>query len=147
MIALWPLSTPLKIYLILLRFPFPCKTDPHSCEFNSGVAAGASVPYASILALNVRTEIAYGMAKDGCTAIYRQAEKSTYLAQNWDWQEEQQENLIGLYIRNPPKPPIAMVTEAGIIGKIGLNGCGVGVCLNAIKALGVDFADCRVIWR
>lgn len=31
-----------------------------------------------------------------------------------------------------------MVTEAGIIGKIGLNSAGVGVCLNAIRAKGVD---------
>ena len=32
-----------------------------------------------------------------------------------------------------------MITEAGIIGKIGLNSEGVGVTLNAIKAKGVDF--------
>jgi isopenicillin-N N-acyltransferase-like protein len=32
-----------------------------------------------------------------------------------------------------------MITEAGIIGKIGLNSSGVGVCLNAIRARGVDF--------
>ena len=33
-----------------------------------------------------------------------------------------------------------MLTEAGIIGKIGLNSSSVGVTLNAIKARGVDFA-------
>lgn len=32
-----------------------------------------------------------------------------------------------------------MITEAGIIGKIGLNSSGVGVCLNAIRARGVDW--------
>lgn len=31
-----------------------------------------------------------------------------------------------------------MVTEAGLIGKIGLNSAGVGVCLNAIRAKGMD---------
>ncbi|KAK3113564.1 hypothetical protein LTR53_009049 [Teratosphaeriaceae sp. CCFEE 6253] len=31
-----------------------------------------------------------------------------------------------------------MVTEAGLIGKIGLNAAGVGVCLNAIKVAGMD---------
>lgn len=31
-----------------------------------------------------------------------------------------------------------MVTEAGIIGKIGLNSKGVGVCFNAIRAKGLD---------
>lgn len=32
-----------------------------------------------------------------------------------------------------------MITEAGIIGKIGLNSSGVGVCINAIRVRGVDF--------
>jgi isopenicillin-N N-acyltransferase-like protein len=32
-----------------------------------------------------------------------------------------------------------MITEAGIIGKIGLNSAGVGICLNAIRARGVDY--------
>lgn len=32
-----------------------------------------------------------------------------------------------------------MITEAGIIGKIGLNTAGVGICLNAIRARGVDY--------
>ena len=31
-----------------------------------------------------------------------------------------------------------MITEAGIIGKIGFNSKGVGVCFNAIRAKGVD---------
>ena len=105
-----------------------------------GVAIGAQVPYLSIVALNVRTEIAYGMSKDGCTALYWRTEKSTFQAQNWDWQEEQKENLINLTIRSPSKPVIHMITEAGIIGKIGSNSNGVGVCLNAIRALGVDFS-------
>lgn len=33
-----------------------------------------------------------------------------------------------------------MITEAGIIGKIGMNGKGVGCTLNAIKAKGVSFS-------
>jgi isopenicillin-N N-acyltransferase-like protein len=32
-----------------------------------------------------------------------------------------------------------MITEAGIIGKTGLNSSGVGVCINAIRTRGVDF--------
>ena len=97
------------------------------------------MPYLSILALNVRTEIAYGLARDGCTAISWKTDTSSFLAQNWDWQEEQQENLINLNIGQEGKPAINMITEAGIIGKIGLNSRGVGVCLNAIRAQGVDF--------
>ncbi|KAI9880570.1 MAG: hypothetical protein M1830_002269 [Pleopsidium flavum] len=104
-----------------------------------GVAEGADVEFDSILAMNVRTEIAYGLFSDGCTALSWKAGDASFLAQNWDWQHEQMENLILIRIRQPSKPLIHMITEAGIIGKIGLNSAGVGVCLNAIRARGVDF--------
>lgn len=51
---------------------------------------------------------------------------------------EQKQNLILLTIEQQGKPTIKMVTEAGLIGKIGLNSAGVGVCLNAIRAKGMD---------
>ena len=89
--------------------------------------------------MNVRTEIAYGMFSDGCTALSWKTGDASFLAQNWDWEHEQKENLILLRIRQPSKPVIHMITEAGIIGKIGLNSAGVGICLNAIRARGVDF--------
>lgn len=54
------------------------------------------------------------------------------------WMTQQKENLIILTITSPRKPTIKMVTEAGLLGKIGLNSAGVGVCLNAIKAQGMD---------
>ncbi len=50
------------------------------------------------------------------------------------------DNIISLHISQPGKPRIHMMTEAGIIGKIGLNSAGVGVALNAVKARGVDFS-------
>lgn len=49
-----------------------------------GIAEGASVDFESILALNVRTEIAYGMFNDGCTAFSWKTPDSSFLAQNWD---------------------------------------------------------------
>ncbi|KAL8951072.1 MAG: hypothetical protein Q9222_002912 [Ikaeria aurantiellina] len=111
-------------------------------EYNDeiqGVADGAGLPFTSILALNVRTEIAFGMFSDGCTALSWKDADMNILAQNWDWQQEQSANLIRLRIQQVGKPNIDMITEAGIIGKIGLNSSGVGVCLNAIRAKGVDF--------
>ena len=89
--------------------------------------------------MNVRTEVAYGMFSDGCTALSWKTDDASFLAQNWDWQYEQAENLIRLNIHQSSKPTINMITEAGIIGKIGLNSASVGVCLNAIRAQGVDF--------
>jgi isopenicillin-N N-acyltransferase-like protein len=54
--------------------------------------------------------------------------------------EEQKENLILLTIipKDSALPKIKMVTEAGMIGKIGLNSAGVGVCFNAIRAKGMN---------
>jgi isopenicillin-N N-acyltransferase-like protein len=52
-----------------------------------GVAEGAGVTYVDILALNVRTEIAFG---DGCTALSwkGKGEGKSILGQNWDWDAE-----------------------------------------------------------
>lgn len=103
-----------------------------------GVASGAGVELADIIAINVRTEIAFGLFSDGCTALAWKTDYASFLAQNWDWMEAQKANLIVLTIVQQDKPAIKMVTEAGLIGKIGLNSAGVGVCLNAIKVKGMD---------
>ena len=79
------------------------------------------------------------MLSDGCTALSWKTNERSLLAQNWDWRSEQAENLIRLQIRQKSKPSIDMITEAGIIGKIGLNSMGVGVCLNAIRVSGVNY--------
>lgn len=51
---------------------------------------------------------------------------------------EQKQNMVLLTIHQQGLPTIKMVTEAGLIGKIGLNSSGVGVCFNAIRAKGLD---------
>lgn len=54
------------------------------------------------------------------------------------WLQQQSPNLIALSIAQANLPSIKMITEAGIIGKIGLNSHGVGCTLNAIRAPGMD---------
>ncbi|PYH46912.1 AAT-domain-containing protein [Aspergillus saccharolyticus JOP 1030-1] len=105
-----------------------------------GIANGAEIPVVDILILNIRTEIAFGMFNDGCTSLYWKTDRQSFLAQNWDWMEEQKQNLLLLDINRVGGPRIKMITEAGIIGKIGLNEFGIGVCLNAIKVPGCDFS-------
>ncbi|KAH7067783.1 peptidase C45 acyl-coenzyme A:6-aminopenicillanic acid acyl-transferas-like protein [Paraphoma chrysanthemicola] len=103
-----------------------------------GIADGAGKELLDIVALNVRTEINFGLFSDGCTALGWGTEKHAWLAQNWDWMMQQKENLIITKIAQEGKPIIVQVTEAGIIGKIGFNSSGVGTLLNAIKVKGVD---------
>ncbi|KAH8647765.1 acyl-coenzyme A:6-aminopenicillanic acid acyl-transferase-domain-containing protein [Xylariales sp. PMI_506] len=104
----------------------------------AGIAQGSGFSTLDIIALNVRTEIAFGKFSDGCTALSWHTKEHSFLAQNWDWNVNQRQNLIALKITPLDKPSIHMMTEAGIIGKIGLNSAGVGVCLNAIRAQGMD---------
>ncbi|CAI6334540.1 unnamed protein product [Periconia digitata] len=106
-----------------------------------GIADGAGKDLLDIVAINVRTEINFGMWGDGCTALgWRTAGRGekVWLAQNWDWMKEQKTNLVIVRITQPGHPTIIQVTEAGIIGKIGFNSSGVGTLLNAIRVPGVD---------
>ncbi|KAI0401715.1 peptidase C45 acyl-coenzyme A:6-aminopenicillanic acid acyl-transferase-like protein [Xylaria palmicola] len=117
----------------------------------TGIAKGAEVSIVDILALNVRTEIMFGLFSDatsdiaqvptdGCTSLGWLTPSRSILAQNWDWMAEQAENLVVCHVSQAltGAPDFSMVTEAGIIGKIGLNANGVGCCLNAIKCRGAD---------
>ncbi|KAI0010102.1 acyl-coenzyme A:6-aminopenicillanic acid acyl-transferase-domain-containing protein [Xylariaceae sp. FL0662B] len=126
------------------------KLSPRYLEEIRGIAEGANLPFLDVLALNVRTEINFGLfsdtsenldvPSDGCTSLGWLTGSHSFLCQNWDWMVEQGPNLIICRISQPDKdiPDISMVTEAGIIGKIGFNSNGVGCCLNAIRCRGVD---------
>lgn len=111
-----------------------------------GIADGAKLTIEDIIALNVRTEIAFGLFKDGkdadgCTSLayVPPSGGSTLLGQTWDWLKPQRQNLVLLRISpNNGKPRMHFITEGGIVGKIGFNEYGVGVCLNAIRARGLS---------
>lgn len=49
-----------------------------------GIADGASKEILDIIAINVRTEINFGLFSDGCTALAWHTEKRAWLGQNWD---------------------------------------------------------------
>ncbi|KAL4905065.1 hypothetical protein BDW74DRAFT_185188 [Aspergillus multicolor] len=115
---------------------------PRYYEELQGIAEGSEQELIDIIALNVRTEIVFGVFSDGCTSLYYHDSDgrtgNAFLGQNWDWETEQSPNLIQLTLIQKDTPTIKMITEAGLIGKIGLNSSGVGVCFNAIRAKGLD---------
>ncbi|RVX75171.1 hypothetical protein B0A52_00523 [Exophiala mesophila] len=137
--------------------PYIAINYPRYEQEMQGIADGAGADYTDILALNIRSEIAFSMFQDpasepssstsinidsdGCTSIgWITPNGKTFLGQNWDWKPPQMQNLIILRVTQPGTDlvPFQMITEAGIIGKIGFNANGVGCCLNAIRARGVD---------
>ena len=73
-----------------------------------------------------------------CTTLAAQpgatADGRTWLAQNWDWVVEQRDACVLLRVRQAGKPDLLTMTEAGIVGKIGLNSAGVGVCMNILAS-------------
>lgn len=110
--------------------------DKDILEEMHGISKGAGVDFLDIVALNTRSEII--LNADGCTSLAATPpatmdNSKTFLAQNWDWGSFISEGTIMLEIQqHDSKPKILMVTEAGIVGKIGMNNYGLGVCLNLL---------------
>jgi isopenicillin-N N-acyltransferase-like protein len=113
---------------------------PHLLEEMRGIAAGAGLSLDEILALNCRTEILsttrIPLCQE-CTAIFaapeRTADGHTLLAQNWDWSDILRGGMVLLRIEQPGRPTVLTLTEAGMVGKIGLNSAGLGVCTNFLR--------------
>lgn len=97
-----------------------------------GVADGAGVDFADVLTLHARSEIALTSTPDGCTSFALKSGNGIWIGQNWDWKSKQIGALLDIQIEQKDKPSMRMITEGGIIGKIGMNSMGIGVCLNAL---------------
>lgn len=109
---------------------------PALVEEMRGLARGAEAEFADIIALNARTEIMYGLAASECTSIGVHPELTraghTMIGENWDWKAVVAGRTVVLALQQPGKPRALVFTEAGFVGKIGLNEAGVGVCANLL---------------
>ncbi|MBI2878022.1 MAG: hypothetical protein HYY20_14190 [Candidatus Tectomicrobia bacterium] len=113
--------------------------DGELLEEMRGIAEGSESLLEEIVALNARTEM---MFKDGtprhgeCTALAVTPEASaaghTLVGQNWDWMPRVQRNVLLLEIAQRERPRILTFTEAGFVGKIGMNSAGIGLCANLL---------------
>lgn len=98
-----------------------------------GIAAGAKIDPLWVYALNCRTEL---MSLTGsrvvneCTALH--FKPSALLGQNWDWAERLERFACLLHIEKAGQW-MYMFIEPGMIGKIGMNSSGLGVCLNFLS--------------
>jgi isopenicillin-N N-acyltransferase-like protein len=113
---------------------------PHLLEEMQGIVDGAGVSLDEILALNCRTEILSLAAvplREECTALFvapeATADGHALVAQNWDWANALRGGTVLLRVRQPGQPTVLTLTEAGMVGKIGLNSAGVGVCTNFLR--------------
>jgi isopenicillin-N N-acyltransferase-like protein len=91
------------------------------------LAQAAEVDPLWIYALNGRTELLNLNPMECTTLAFR---KQAVIGQNWDWDLEVEELAVILDIEREDGHRIITMTEPGMIGKIGMNRCGLGVCLN-----------------
>ena len=116
--------------------------DADILEEMRGIAQGAEVSVNEILAINARSELLF-LLKSGaaaerpcCTALAavprHRGDRPIRMAQNWDWYCSTMEQCVLLLIRQPPRPAIIQIVEAGLVAKMGMNDRGIGLCTNAL---------------
>lgn len=111
--------------------------DDEIMEEIEGIAEGAGVDVLDVVILNSRTEVSYGLLP-GCTALAATAEAAdnghTIIGQNWDWMPETMGIALLIEIQQPGRPTVLTLTEAGMVGKIGVNSAGLGLCVNLLAS-------------
>lgn len=114
--------------------------DSTILEEMDGVAQGAELDPDEILALNVRSEVMFGLkvAPEGeCTSFFAgphaTADGHTLIGQNWDWKPECTETVVLLDLdQGPDLPSVVTVVEAGLVAKTGFNSAGLGMATNTL---------------
>jgi isopenicillin-N N-acyltransferase-like protein len=108
---------------------------PELLQEMQGIAEGAACDVADVLLLNARSELMNTV--DECTALAAGPGVTTggqvLLGQNWDWYTALEAKPVLLRIRQPGRPEILTLAEAGQVAKIGMNRAGLGVCLNFLS--------------
>jgi isopenicillin-N N-acyltransferase-like protein len=105
-------------------------SEEYAVEIDA-IAAAANIEPLYIYALNSRSEIYNNASIGECTAVYNQPEN--LLAQNWDWSQPLENLVVLARLEYGDNHRVCMLTEPGIIGKIGMNNRGIGACLNILK--------------
>lgn len=117
--------------------------DPVYLEEIRGIAEGAGVDEADILAINVRTEVMFAAKARSaarhvgeCSAFAvtpsRSAEGHTLIGQNWDWLLHSADTVVVVEAAQRDRPDYVTVVEAGLLAKTGMNSSGIGLVTNAL---------------
>jgi isopenicillin-N N-acyltransferase-like protein len=112
---------------------------PHLVDEMRGIAAGSGLDLQAIVALNCRTELLYAVGKaTECTALGvtppASADGHVRLAQNWDWHPSMAGALVLWVIHRSDGPDLLTLTEAGMVGKIGVNARGLAMVVNLLTS-------------
>lgn len=120
--------------------------EPRYLEELRGIAEGAGIELADVLAINVRTEVMFaakarkaageGRIPAECSSFAVLPEASTdghtLLGQNWDWLLHCFDTVVVLEAVQDERPDYVTVVEAGLLAKTGMNSAGIGLVTNAL---------------
>jgi isopenicillin-N N-acyltransferase-like protein len=118
--------------------------EPAYLEEMRGIADGAGVEEADVLAINVRTEVMFAAkAREAgdrrlgeCSAFAvtpaRSADGHTLIGQNWDWLLHSADTVVVLEVEQDGRPDFVTIVEAGLLAKTGMNSSGIGLVTNAL---------------
>ena len=109
---------------------------PAMAEEIAGIATGAGLPVHLVAALNARTEllaVAAPLGVDECsTVVSLPSGRRPVACQTWDWYAAMADGWLHWTIPHPDGRVVRTITEYGVLGKIGVNGHGVGVLFNML---------------
>lgn len=105
--------------------------EPELAQEIRAMAEAANIAPARLFALNARTEILNALNTPECTSLYAPAK--SVLAQTWDWVDAIESGTVLIQHQLESGLEFLTLTEAGILGKIGFNSAGLGVCLNILS--------------
>jgi isopenicillin-N N-acyltransferase-like protein len=113
--------------------------DPEILEEIEGIAEGAELPFEGVLAMNCRSELMFAVQRPECSSFALQPSVTedghTYVGQNWDWAPDIADTIAVVMIaQEPDKPDVVLLDEAGIVGRMGFNSAGIGLCTNTLIA-------------
>ena len=113
-----------------------------------GIADGAGLTLEDIVLLNVRSELmnklwGIDLIHEGCTTftIKSADNNKLFMAQTWDWVKESLNRMILIVEKDSNSNTTFMtITEAGIIGNVGMNSKGNTVLLNYTSVLETTYS-------
>lgn len=114
------------------------KYFPKLDEEIKSIAEGSNLNENLIYAINSRTELLSNINLNECTAVgvdeFTKVDSDVVLGQNWDWMN----NWRGLTRIVEINSRIKMLIEPGMVGKMGMNVNGLGLCLNYLPTFSVN---------
>ncbi|HEX6933716.1 MAG TPA: C45 family peptidase [Streptosporangiaceae bacterium] len=138
------------------RFEAPIEAfGPRYLAEMRGIAEGAGLDVADVLAINVRTEVMFAAKARQAAAAGQPADRQgpaecssfavapapgrpgpTLLGQNWDWLPHTADTVVVLEASQDDGPEFVTVVEAGLLAKTGMNSSGLGLVTNALVTAG-----------